>query len=297
MARRPTPFRNNRRIPPPGQAGVSAGTAFRPRVPDSRRARYRIPPRQAQRTRRVPVAALGRYRDRRRDRPRLEALYGRPVTGTQFEAEHPVGWFTAFGGQERGGLRRTAGLGRTYEQEGWAYQERRDFHRVHPGTTTPGRAQWYDEPATQGVQQTETGGDRYRRQQLALLSEAASGRSVASLGIQLTQLEYAHIRADAHGNRIDFGDQHDPDLRIADDSYETMVANMDNIVFRPSRSHHDRNVAIDARARAELVLARATARGVFRNNRGGFPDETQENAVRQRFGLTQIGANSPKIRP
>ncbi|MFO0747779.1 MAG: hypothetical protein U1F43_19255 [Myxococcota bacterium] len=198
---------------------------------------------------------LGQYGAKEREQRRLGEAHGTKVSGATHEAEHTIGFEPL--NQTSGDKRKETPSARSLENKAWAYQEVKPYHRDHIGT---------------GNQQTPDASgftaDSYRESQRALLESGD-----VSSAVQINQLGYAFDPRfqEERGEKA---------TQIADDSYDTMVTNMDKVNYAQGAGTVE--VGVDARQRAEMYLARRAAQT------GKVPTVEEENAARARFGLPPV---------
>lgn len=199
--------------------------------------------------------ALGQYGAKKREQERLGKAHGVKVSGDTHEAEHTIGFepLNQTSPDKRGENPRA----RSLENKAWAYQEVKPYHRDHIGTGS-------------SLENDASGfnSETYRSAQRSL-TEAGD----VSSAVQINQLGYAF---DERFQR-DRGEQ---PTQIADDSYDTMVTNMDKVTY--AQGEQTVEVGVDAKQRAEMFLARRAAQT------GRFPTVEEENAARARFGLPPV---------
>lgn len=194
---------------------------------------------------------LGQHGFKKKEQTRLSTAYPINVTGDTHESEHAFGYETLSRGIDA--KRGKSSEARSLENRAPAYQEVKAFHRAHIGTGTRG-----DRDAS-GFNSQE-----YRDTQNSLL---ASGD--ASSALQVNQLAYAFNPA--------FRQAKGPAISAADDSYTTMVGNLDAVPFTDASGEHA--VGLDATGKAEAHLARHAARS------GDWPSTEQIAQVKKLYGL------------
>lgn len=236
------------RAPADGQAAGAKGTAWR----GSSAEPSHEPVIQCMPKGRKRKYGEGTHGSKKAEQKRLKLLYGIDVSGDTHESEHAIGFEPL---NQTSGLKRgTAGRARKLENEAPAYQEVESLHREHIGTGTKST------PDASGFTSKQ-----YRDAQRSLL--AAEDVSSA---VQLNQLGYAF----------------DPDFatnaatqerKAADDSYNTMVNNMNSITY--AQGDDDKTVSVTPQAKAEMHLARLAAT----ENR--YPTLLEEMQIRVKYGV------------
>ena len=213
----------------------------------------RTPPKKA--TQRRAKYLIGQHGAKGREQKRLSSAYGIKVTGDTHESEHTIGFEPL--NQTSGIKRGTAGRARTLENKAPAYQEYKPLHRDHIGTGT-----------TNTVDQSGFNSYTYRQYQRSLVESGD-----ISSAVQLNQLGYAF---DPRFKKL----SSTPEGKSANDSFNTMVENMEGVTYAQDTS--DVSKTVDAKQRAEMHLSRMSAQ------LGRFPTEQEENEVRKKFGLPSI---------
>lgn len=203
----------------------------------------------------------GQHGAKKSEQKRLGDKFGTTVSGDTHESEHAIGFEPL--NQSAEASRGDTPEARSLENKAWAYQEVKPFHRDHIGTGTKGTAD------ASGFTSAS-----YRHDQRALVEDGD-----ISSAIQLNQLGYAFdpaFKADAGADRT----------QIANDSYDTMVGNMDKVTYAKGGGTAD--VAVDARQKVEMYLARRAAQT------GKFPTEAEEDEARKLFKVPSIAADKAK---
>jgi len=195
---------------------------------------------------------VGQHGSRRKEQQRLSEKFQTSVTHKTHESEHAIGYKALNHTSKE--KRRSTAKARKLENEAWAYQEQKEFHRGHTGTGTRKK-----------IGQDGFTSKSYRESQRRLL-EAGD----VSSAIQLNQLSYAF--------QAKFQDQEDTlARRAADSSYKKMVKHMDKVTY--AREEKTKIIKLDPVAKAEMYLAREAART------GKWPTEAQIKAAKKKFGL------------
>ena len=200
---------------------------------------------------------IGQHGAKRREQRRLTEIYGERVNGRTHESEHTIGFapLNETSGTKRGGSK----IIRQLEKDAWAYQEHKPMHRAHIGT------------GTQGSQDLSGfNSDTYRITQRSLV-EAGN----ISSAVQVNQLAYAFLPGFQ-------APQPSLRLRIADDSFRTMVQNMDQVQFATDNDFDKRSVS--KHDRLEMYLSRLVARGEGEGP-SGWPSEAQIAEAKAALGI------------
>lgn len=213
----------------------------------------RTPPKKPRQPRTTYI--LGQHGAKGREQKRLSKRYGIKVTGSTHESEHTIGFEPL--NQTSGIKRGTAGRIRTLENKAPAYQEYKPLHRDHIGTGT-----------TNTVDKSGFNSHTYRQYQRSLVESGD-----VSSAVQLNQLGYSF---DPKFKKL----SSTPEGKSANDSFNTMVENMEGVTY--AKDTNDVNVNVDAKQRAEMHLSRIAAQT------GKYPTEEQENEVRKKYGLPSI---------
>jgi Agrobacterium VirD5 protein/OTU-like cysteine protease len=186
----------------------------------------------------------GTHGAKKREQKRLK------TSGATYESEHVVGYEVFARGLERGGSQ----FARTVENHAPAYQEARNFHRAHIGTGT-----WkHNHPSGDSSQS-------YRDAQRRLMEAEQAGNAV-----QLNQRYYAHQPGFSSKN---------PDLAKADDSFQSMAKNAPHFPLWEEENERWRRIVPTPVERAEMSLARMTARS------GRFPSVQDELDTMREFNI------------
>jgi hypothetical protein len=198
---------------------------------------------------------LGQHGAKKREQQRLSRAFGIRVSGSTHESEHTIGFEPL---NRSSGLKRGKGKrARWLENKAFAYQEVKGLHRAHIGTGTRG---------TEDASGFNS--ESYREAQRSLVESGD-----VSSAVQINQLGYAFDPNFRTQVATDEGE-------AATDSYNEMVGAMDEVTY--AEGDEDENVAIDARQRVEMYLARQVA------ITGRYPTKEEENAARLRFGVPVI---------
>lgn len=201
---------------------------------------------------------VGQHGNRVAEQRRLSDEYGFTVSGNTHQSEHAIGFQPL--NQTSGLTRRQAGV---RDRSAWAYQEVLEMHREHIGTNT--------KFAIDGSGFNSTS---YRNSQRALI-EAGD----VSSAVQINQLGYAFLKST--GNYLKSEEERNKKVvEIANDSYDQMVTNMDEVKY--AQGNKEVKVAVDAKQRAEMYLARRAMLS------GQFPTREEEDAAREKFGLPRL---------
>ena len=200
---------------------------------------------------------IGQHGAKCREQRRLTELYGERVTGRTHESEHTIGFapLNETSGIKRGGSK----VIRQLEKDAWAYQEHKPMHRAHIGTGTQN-----------DVDPCGFNSDSYRTTQRSLV-EAGN----VSSAVQVNQLAYAFLPGFQNS-------QPSTRLRIADDSFRTMVQNMDRVHFATESSFDSRDVS--KHDRLEMYLSRLVARGEGEGP-SGWPSDAQITEAKRALGI------------
>jgi len=176
------------------------------------------------------------------------------TSGSTHESEHAIG-YEVLG---RGLKRNHSALARDIENRAPAYQEHKPDHRDHIGTGT------HSDYRGTGMSSTD-----YRNMQRTAMEEGRPDNAV-----QLNQLEYAHQP----------GFQRDIPGRLkADRSFQTMADDMEEVAYWSEHQSRIKRARVDELQRAEMNLARRTART------GRYPSRSEELAEMRRLGMI-VGA-------
>ena len=204
---------------------------------------------------------IGQHGAKRREQRRLREAHGERVSGRTHESEHTIGFapLNETSKMKRGGCKKA----RKLEKEAWAYQEQKVFHRAHIGT---------------GMRMQADGSgfnsDTYRQAQRDLLEKGH-----VSSAVQINQLGYAFLP--------NFKVEPDsPKRRSANDSYTTMVQNMDRVAY--ATGCETKAVDVKQVDRVEMYLSRIVAMGEGEGP-GGWPSEAQTDAAKKKFGVEAAG--------
>ncbi|MDJ0715863.1 MAG: hypothetical protein QNJ54_16805 [Prochloraceae cyanobacterium] len=195
---------------------------------------------------------LGQHGAKTSEQKRLTAQYGVKVSGETHQSEHAIGFevINRTSGEQRG----KPGRARYLENTAPAYQETYQEHRDHVGTGTKNSE---DES---GFNSTS-----YRDAQRKLLEHHD-----LSSAVQLNQLGYAFNREFQRKSGTREG-------QAANDSYEAMVNNMNELTF--ANGSDNETVTTTSFEREEMRLARKTAQT------GKWPSQEEiqqarDNAIR-----------------
>ena len=200
---------------------------------------------------------IGQHGAKRREQRRLREAHGERVSGRTHESEHAIGFspLNETSEMKRGGCSKA----RRFEKEAWAYQEQKGFHRSHIGTGM--RMQ----PDGSGFNSKT-----YREAQRDLVEQGH-----VSSAIQVNQLGYAFLP--------NFKVEPDsPHRRSANDSFSTMVANMNRVSY--FNGCGQKAVDIEPVDRVEMDLSRIVAMGEGEGP-SGWPSEAQIEAAKKKFGI------------
>lgn len=192
---------------------------------------------------------LGQHGAKKREQQRLK------TSGKTHESEHTIGFEVLNRGSDD--KRGQSSDVKQFENEAYAYQEAAPLHRTHIGTGM------HSEKDASGMNS-----QAYRDSQRALLENG--GESGVSSAVQLNQLGYAfdpNFKKDTS------------DLSKADNSYNAMVAGMDDVEYKTGPDS-SKKAPVDEVSRVEMYLARIAART------GVWPTE-EIDAQRERMGLSQ----------
>jgi hypothetical protein len=177
----------------------------------------------------------GQHGYKRKEQQRLSEQYGTAISGKTHQSEHPIGFEVL--NRTSGSKRGTPGSAYELEYDAPAYQEEYSQHRPHPGTGTSLK-----------THASGLNSQTYRDSQRTLMES----RDVSS-AVQLNQLGYAF--SPGFQNK---GKTPTPHQSAADDSYKTMVDNMDRV--RYAQGSNEKTVRVGAWDRAEMREARKIAR-------------------------------------
>ncbi len=172
------------------------------------------------------------------------------TSGTTHESEHAIGYDVLGKGLKRG----ESASARHIENRAPAYQEYKPDHRDHIGTSTHS-----------DYKNTHESSEDYRKTQRALVKKRR-----ASDAIQINQEYYSH----QPGFQTD-----DDQRRKADESFRRMVENVDEFPYWDADQRRVKRARFDAAGKAEMNLARITARS------GVYPDRKAELDQMKKFGL------------
>jgi len=221
----------------------------------------------------------GMHGGKQTEQRRLSRIYGFRVTGKTHESEHTIGFEP---------LNQTSGMTRGVEDEAkvlentaWAYQEIKGLHSKHIGTGNK----------TKNIDDSGFNAISYRNTQRKLLESGD-----VSSAVQINQLGYAFLMgrdkqkkdenkdgtentSKNENENMDMGVKiySSPEGKAANDSYDQMITNMDEVTYAQGDKFVD--VPVDAKQKAEMYLAR---RAMIT---GKFPTVEEENAAREKFGL------------
>lgn len=199
---------------------------------------------------------LGQHGAKKREQKRLQ------TSGETHESEHTIGFEVLNRGSDE--KRGKSSDVKQFENEAYAYQEAAPLHRAHIGTGM------HSDRDGSGMNSQE-----YRDSQRTLLEEG--GENGVSSAVQLNQLGYAF---DPNFQKKG------SDLEKADDSYNAMVAGMEDVEYKTGPDSSNK-APVDEVSRVEMYLARMAART------GKWPTE-EIDAQRLRLGLDQSDDSESK---
>lgn len=200
---------------------------------------------------------IGQHGAKRREQYRLTQAHGERVSGRTHESEHAIGFapINQSSKSKRGSSTKT----RTLEKQAWAYQEQKPFHRAHIGTGSRGKNDLSGFNAKS-----------YRKAQRDLLEKGD-----VSSAVQVNQLAYAFLpKFKAHPDT--------PKRRVANDSFKSMVKNMDKVGY--AKNQDVKSVGIQPIDRAEMYLSRLAATGKGEGP-SGWPSKAQISAAKKMFDV------------
>lgn len=196
--------------------------------------------------------ALGTHGAKQQEQKRLTSLLKNAikVSGSTHESEHTIGYEPLARGLKRG----SGGRARRLENMAPAYQEVKALHRGHIGTGMHSTAD------ASGFTSAE-----YRDTQRSLV-EAGD----VSSAVQINQLGYAFDPTFATRAATLEG-------QAAQESYNTMVENMDQVTYDQGGS--DATASVSPEQKAEMYLARIAAVS------GQWPTAKEIDDAKKRFGV------------